>query len=47
VIRNELSALQMKNETSDLVETGTQKRETKAKRDLMRNFVDDVQEHHC
>ena len=35
------------NETSDLVETGTQKRETKAKRDLKRNFVDDVEEHHC
>jgi len=39
----------IRNETSDLVEeTETQKRETKAKTDLMRNFVDDVQEeHHC
>ena len=39
IIKNELSALEW-NETSDLVETGTQKRETKAKRDLMKNFVD-------
>jgi len=39
----------IRNETSDLVEeTETQKRETKGKTDLMRNFVDDVQEeHHC
>ena len=38
-----------RNETSDLVEeTETQKRETKGKTDLIRNFVDDVQEeHHC